>query len=173
MATRLDDAEYDSASDDSEELDRKFEELIKMRKPGANKGANALSGAKQLRGDLQTAATYVVSDSKKHKFNVCIGVFTVFLVVMFVAVLRAAIARSPIVFMKLAGECVYESERASVRASECATRALCDASVVRPTNARFHFRRCGRRSTHCFGTVASLSVQRTKWASSTSRSQPR
>jgi UDP:flavonoid glycosyltransferase YjiC (YdhE family) len=50
----------------------------------------------------ETATRYVVTDTRRHKFNFCIGAFTVFLMVTFIALLQTAIARSPIIFLKLA-----------------------------------------------------------------------
>jgi ABC-type antimicrobial peptide transport system permease subunit len=56
----------------------------------------------QTKADLRTATKYVVSEASRNRAAFCIGSFTVFLVVMFITLLQAAIARSPIVFMKLA-----------------------------------------------------------------------
>jgi large-conductance mechanosensitive channel len=90
-----DDDDYDSADDNDVDADARkkaadFENLIKRRTSKINHG---VSTVQQVKSDLTTATHYVVGDTRKHKFNFCIGIFTVFLVVMFVSLLRAAIAR--------------------------------------------------------------------------------
>jgi hypothetical protein len=93
---------------------KNFDDLLRRRtvpRLGSSKKRGKLrETAKQMKGDLETAARYVVTDIRRHKLNFCIGAFTVFLVVMFTTVLRAAIARAPIVFMKLAEDEVGEMD---------------------------------------------------------------
>jgi len=57
---------------------------------------------------LVVAVKYVFSDSKKNRRAWFIGFFTVFLVVTFTTILQNAIAKSPIIFMKLAEDQVGE-----------------------------------------------------------------
>jgi hypothetical protein len=82
---------------------------------------------------VRTAGKYVVSEASRNRSAFVIGAFTVFLVVMFITVLQAAIARSPIVFMKLAesevGEFDLQITPSATRRSFVATNRQADLSA--------------------------------------------
>ncbi|KAK5577019.1 hypothetical protein RB653_001956 [Dictyostelium firmibasis] len=54
-----------------------------------------------LYGDLRVAVKYVHNNSKKNRKSLLLGLFTVFLVVLFISFLQNLIQSSPIVFLKL------------------------------------------------------------------------
>lgn len=56
---------------------------------------------RHLRGTVQIAVNYVISDNRKHKRSLCIGILTVFLVVCFLGLIQNVLARSPTIFLKL------------------------------------------------------------------------
>ena len=57
---------------------------------------------RQLWSGLLLGGQYVWSDARRSRKNVAIGVFTVVLVLSCVCLLQSAIARSPIIFIKVA-----------------------------------------------------------------------
>ena len=61
-----------------------------------------------LWGGMVLGAAYVWADAKRSRKNVAIGVFTVLLVVSCVCLLQSAIAKSPIIFIKVAENQVGE-----------------------------------------------------------------
>jgi len=54
-----------------------------------------------LYGDLRVALKYVHNNSKRNKKSLLLGLFTIFLVVLFISFLQNLIQASPIVFLKL------------------------------------------------------------------------
>ncbi|KAN0044893.1 hypothetical protein ACTA71_006419 [Dictyostelium dimigraforme] len=54
-----------------------------------------------LYGDIRVAVKYVHNNSKKNRKSLLLGLFTVFLVVLFISFLQNLIQSSPIVFLKL------------------------------------------------------------------------
>eukprot|EP01107_Rhizomastix_libera_P010431 TRINITY_DN26_c0_g1_i5.p1 TRINITY_DN26_c0_g1~~TRINITY_DN26_c0_g1_i5.p1 ORF type:complete len:1436 (-),score=485.84 TRINITY_DN26_c0_g1_i5:6-3914(-) len=53
-------------------------------------------------GKVKVAGQYVANSTKKDKRGFCVGILTIFLVVMFITILQGAIGISPIIFLKLA-----------------------------------------------------------------------
>lgn len=80
-------------------------------------------------GALKVSAHYIVNDARRHPRSWLIGLFTIMLVVCFLALLQNAIQRSPYIFLRLAELTVGEMDVLMTRESSNTTAMSSSASA--------------------------------------------